>query len=309
MNESDNHVSGFVTLLGRPNAGKSTLLNALLGTKLSIVADKPQTTRNVIEGVLTMPEAQIVFLDTPGIHEPKNLLHKRMSERIREALDGRDLILFLADCSKHVGAQDEQALLWLQNVSCPVILVLNKIDLLPDKNALLPLIERYNSLRQFAEIIPISAMTGDGLPLLRQSIVGRLPKGPRYFPEDYLTSQPERFLAAELIREKILHRTREEVPHSVAVVIDQWVEEPRKDGTTLARILATVHVERAGQKAILIGERGAMLKRVGTEARTDIEKLLDRKVFLELFVKVTPDWRQRAAFLAELDAATQSQRE
>ncbi|MBI4908086.1 MAG: GTPase Era [Acidobacteria bacterium] len=309
MNESENHVSGFVTLLGRPNAGKSTLLNALLGTKLSIVADKPQTTRNVIEGVLTMPEAQIVFLDTPGIHEAKTLLHKRMSERIREALDGRDLILFLVDCSRRAGSQDEQALGWMKDISCPVILVLNKIDLLPDKNALLPLMERYSTLREFADIIPISAITGDGLATLRQAIVAKLPKGPRYFPEDYLTSQPERFLAAELIREKILHHTHEEVPHSVAVVIDTWVDEPRKDGTTLARILATVHVERSGQKAILIGQRGTMLKLVGTEARTDIEKLLDRRVFLELFVKVTPDWRQRAAFLAELDESTQSQRE
>lgn len=309
MTETENHVSGFVSLIGRPNAGKSTLMNALVGTKLSIVAGKPQTTRTIVDGVLTLPEAQIVFLDTPGIHEANTLLHKRMTEKIREALEGRDLLLFLADATRNIAPPDERALEWLNGVTCPVILVLNKIDRLPDKNALLPLMEGYNKLREFVETIPISALTGDGLPALQHAMIARLPKGPRLFPEDYLTSQPERFLAAELIREKILHHTSEEVPHSVAVVVDQWVDEPRRDGSTMARILATVHVERSGQKAIIIGERGSMLKQIGTEARGDIEKLLERKVFLELFVKVTADWRQRAGFLTELDQSSHSQRE
>lgn len=303
--DTDNHVSGFVSLIGRPNAGKSTLMNALIGTKLSIVADKPQTTRTIVDGVLTMPGAQVVFLDTPGIHEPKNLLHKRMAEKIREALEGRDLVLFLADASHGVSGQDERALEWVKEIDTPVILVLNKIDLLGSKTLLLPLMERYGALRDFAGVIPISALTGDGVPALRHAILARLPQGPRYFPEDYLTGQPERFLAAELVREKILIHTREEVPHSVAVVVDQWADEPRRDGTTMTRILATVHVERQGQKAILIGEKGTMLKLVGSEARADIEKLLDRKVYLELFIKVTPDWRQRAGFLAELEQNAQ----
>ncbi|MCZ2146439.1 MAG: GTPase Era [Bryobacterales bacterium] len=304
MTQSPRHSAGFVSLIGRPNAGKSTLMNALIGMKLAIVADKPQTTRTIIQGVMTLPEAQVVFLDTPGIHEPKTLLHKRMIEKIREALEGRDLILFLAEATHPPAAADEQAITWLKNVRAPVILVLNKIDLLENKAAMLPVLEQYASRHDWAEMIPVSGLTGDGLDLLRKAIVDRLPEGPPLYPPDYLTSHPERFLVAELIREKILHLTREEVPHSVAVIIDTWAEEPRKDGSTLTRILATIHVERDGQKSILIGRKGSMLKQIGTQARLEIEPLLDRGIYLELFVRVTPDWRMKSQFLHELDQSS-----
>jgi GTP-binding protein Era len=303
--------SGFVSIIGRPNAGKSTLLNALLGAKLAIVADKPQTTRTSIQGVWTQastdaaPGAQIIFLDTPGIHEPKSLLHKRMTDKIREALDGRDLLLFVVDASRPFVKADEEALEWIRALQTPVILVLNKVDAMESKAALLPLIAHYQGLREFAEIIPISALAEDGVELVRKAILERLPEGPQYFPDDYLTDQPERFLVAELIREKILHFTHQEVPHAVAVMVDQWEEVPRPNGT-LTRILATIHVERSGQKAILLGNKGAMLKRIGTAARLDIERLYDRKVYLELFVKVSEGWRERAQFLNELDQSAVS---
>lgn len=303
MSEPARHVSGFVSLIGRPNAGKSTLLNALLGTKVAIVASKPQTTRTAIQGVLTLPGAQIIFVDTPGIVEPKNLLHRRMQQRIREALEGRDLILFVVDATLEFGPEDERALGWIAQVRQPVLLVLNKIDALERKEALLPLIEQYRQRHQFEEYLPISALTGEGLEALREAILKRLPEGPRYFPEDHLTNQPERFLVAELIREKILHHTHQEVPHCVAVVVEHWQEEERPGGAR-TRISATIHVERPGQKAILIGEKGSMLKKIGTDARLEIEALLGRKVFLELFVKVSPDWRQRASFLDELEATS-----
>ncbi|MCC6389084.1 MAG: GTPase Era [Bryobacterales bacterium] len=304
MTQSPRHSSGFVSLIGRPNAGKSTLMNALVGTKLAIVADKPQTTRTIIQGVMTLPEAQVVFLDTPGIHEPKTLLHKRMIEKIREALEGRDLILFLAEATHPPATADEQAITWLKDVRTPVILVLNKIDLLENKPAMLPVLEQYASLHDWAAMIPVSGLTGDGLDVLRKAIVDKLPEGPPLYPPDYLTSHPERFLAAELIREKILHLTREEVPHSVAVIIDTWAEEPRKDGSILTKILATIHVERDGQKSIIIGRNGSMLKQIGTQARLEIEPLLDRGIYLELFVRVTPDWRMKSQFLHELDQSS-----
>lgn len=309
MTQSPKHVSGFVSLVGRPNAGKSTLLNALLGTKLAIVADKPQTTRTIVQGVLTEPGAQIVFLDTPGILAPRNLLHKRMAEKIREGMEGRDVIVYLADASKHFTADDEQALEWIKPVTQPVLLALNKVDLLDHKNALLPLLEMYQSKAAFAEYIPMSAKTGDGLDLLKSAILSRLPEGPSYFPDDYLTDQPERFLAAELIREKILLLTHREVPHSVAVLIEKWEEVPRKDGSILTRVAAAIHVEKPGHKGILIGQKGEMLKRIGTDARQDMESLLGRKIFLEMFVKVSEDWRQKQQFLHELDQTSVSQRE
>lgn len=305
MTDQPKHRSGFVSIVGRPNAGKSTLLNQLLGTKLAIVADKPQTTRTAIQGVLTLPAAQVVFLDTPGIHQPKNLLHKRMLEVIRQALEGRDLLLFVVDATSRFSPHDEEALRWIEEVKTPAILVLNKIDAMENRTAVLGLIEAYKAKREFDEYVPVSALRGDLGPL-RQLILDRMPEGPRYFPEDHLTDLPEKFLAAELVREKILHATREEVPHSVAVAVDVWKEEPRAKGGVLTRISATIHVERPGQKAILIGERGSMLKKIGTEARTEIEQLLDRKVFLELFVRLTPDWRQRAQFLNELERMTVS---
>lgn len=289
-------VSGFVSLLGRPNSGKSTLLNALVGTKLAITADKPQTTRTSVEGVLTLPHAQIVFMDTPGIHRSDTVFNKRMMESVRASLDGRDLLLFLVDASESFEDRDQHAVDLVKKSETPAFVVLNKVDLLKEKAALLPLIEKYRELHEFAEFVPVSALTGEGLEELTNLIVARLPEGPAYFPADHLTDQPERFLAAELIREKILHLTRQEVPHAVAVLIDRWNETPR-----LTRISATIYVEKDGQKAIIIGARGAMLKRIGTEAREEMESLLDRKVFLELFVKVRPGWRENAEFLNTLD--------
>jgi GTP-binding protein Era len=291
--------SGFVSLVGRPNAGKSTLLNALVGQKVAIVADKPQTTRVSIQGVLHLPQAQIVFIDTPGIHKADTPLNKRMMETVRAALEERDLLLFLADAARPFGEDDRHALDLLRKTATPVILVLTKIDLLRDKAALLPIIEGYQAAYEFADYIPVSAVKGDGLKVLKKVILERLPEGPAYFPEDHVTDQPERFLAAELIREKVLLATRQEVPHSVAVIVDRWEETPR-----LTRVFATVRVERPGQKAIIIGSQGAMLKRIGTQARQEIERLLGIKLFLDLHVRVEPGWRSRPAFLDALDWRT-----
>ena len=288
--------SGFVSLVGRPNAGKSTLLNALVGHKVAIVADKPQTTRVSIQGVLHLPQAQVVFMDTPGIHKADTPLNKRMMDTVRAALEERDLLLFLADAAEPFGEDDRRAIDVLRKTQTPVILVLNKIDLLRDKAALLPLIERYKAVFEFADFVPVSAAKGNGLDVLKKVIVERLPVGPAYFPEDHVTDQPERFLAAELIREKVLLATRQEVPHSVAVIVDRWEESPR-----LTRVFATIRVERPGQKAIVIGAKGAMLKRIGTQARQEIERLLGIKLFLDLHVRVEPGWRSRPVFLDALD--------
>ena len=290
------HRSGFLSIIGRPNAGKSTLLNALVGGKLAIVSEKPQTTRTSIEGVLNLDGAQIVFLDTPGIHKSTSLLNRRMMETVRSAIEERDLVLYLADTIAPFGDEDIQALDVIRNLRAPVFLLLTKIDLLKDKRMLLPRIERYKAAREFAEYIPISSITGEGLDKLREAILARLPEGPAYFPPDYLTDQPERFLAAELIRERILRETRQEVPHSVAVLVDQWLETPK-----LTRIVATVCVERPGQKAIVIGSKGATLKKIGTLARQEMEAMFSRKIFLELFVKVHKNWRESPEFLNAID--------
>ena len=289
-------VSGFVSILGRPNAGKSTLLNSLVGAKIAIVAEKPQTTRTAIQGVLNLPGAQVVFLDTPGIHKPDTALNRRMIEVVKSALDERDLLLYLADVTRPLTMEDRDAVALLRRVRTPTLLLLNKIDKLRDKRRLLALIEDYRALHEFEEYIPISALRDDGLDVLRNTILARLPEGPAYFPPDYLTDQPERFMAAELIREKILHETREEVPHAVAVVVDRWEETPK-----LTKIAATIYVERDGQKAIVIGARGSMLKKAGTAARQEIELLLGRKVFLEMHVKVQPKWRENPRFLDAVD--------
>jgi len=295
--------SGFVSLIGRPNVGKSTLLNALVGRKVAIVADKPQTTRTSIQGVLTTPEAQVIFLDTPGVHESNTLLNRRMMETVRAALYERDLLLLLVDATRPRGDEDRQALDLTRQGGAPTLLVLNKVDLLKDKKQLLPLIEQYKSEFDFADYIPISAAKGNGLPELRAAIISRLPEGPAYFDPDHITDQPERFLAAEFIREKVLRLTREEVPHAVAVLIDQWEETPE-----ITRIYATILVERAGQKGIIIGARGAMLKRIGTEARQEIEGLFAAKIFLGLHVKLQPNWRENAAFLDSIDWRTMAGR-
>lgn len=288
--------SGFVSILGRPNAGKSTLLNALVGAKLAIVSEKPQTTRTTIQGVVNLEGAQIAFVDTPGIHVSGSLLNRRMMETVRSALEDRDLLLYLGDAAAHFGDEDAQALDALRDVTTPAFLVLTKIDKVADKRLLLPLIGQYKAVREFAEYIPVSAVTGEGLDQLRSEIVARLPEGPAYFPPDYFTDQPERFLAAELIRERILRETRQEVPHAVAVIVDQWEQK-----AGLLRISAAIYVERAGQKAIIIGDKGAMLKKIGTLARQELEAMFSRKVFLELFVKVRKDWRESAEFLNAID--------
>ncbi|MBI5086692.1 MAG: GTPase Era [Acidobacteria bacterium] len=290
------HVSGFVSILGRPNAGKSTLLNALVGTKVAIVADKPQTTRTTIQGVWTSPAAQVVFVDTPGIHDAGTIFNRRMMQSINEALSERDLLLYLIDSTRAPGAEDEKALELIKGAHTPAIAVFNKVDALENPAALLPLIDRYRQWHEFDEFLPLSALKGVGLEELRAAILKRLPAGPAWFPADHVTDQPERFLAAEIIREKILASTRAEVPHSVAVLVDEWKEEGR-----LTRVSATVHVERPGQKAIIVGARGAMLKQIGSEARLEIERLLGRKLFLALFVKVSPKWRENERFLKELD--------
>jgi GTPase len=290
------HRAGFVAILGRPNAGKSTLLNALMGTKLAIVASKPQTTRTAIQGVLTLPEAQIVFLDTPGIHKSTTPLNKRMMDTVRAAADAPDVVLFVIDSLARFSEEDAQAVDLAKKAGAPVIAVLNKVDWLEEKPKLLALIERYRAVHDFAAYIPISARAGQGLDELRKEIVERLPDGPAQYPADYVTDQPERFLAAEVIREKVLHHTQQEVPHAVAVMIESWEDTPK-----ILRIAATIYVERPGQKAILIGAGGAALKKIGTLARQELERSLNRKIFLQTLVKVRAGWRQEPEFLAAVD--------
>lgn len=289
------HRAGFVAIVGRPNSGKSTLLNALVGEKLAITAHQPQTTRTTLQGVVTTPNAQIVFIDTPGIHNARTIFNDRMMQALRSALKQPDLILYLVDASRPEPAGDEDALHLLPKTAM-AFLVPNKVDRIKDKRLLLPLIERYLKLFPFIDAVPISAKEREGISELKNTIEQHLPEGPALFSDDYLTDQPARFLAAEIIRERILHALRDEVPHAVAVQIDAWEEKPR-----ITRIAATIHVERSGQKAILIGSHGQMLKRIGTESRERLEKLLGKKVFLSLFVKVKPHWREDAAFLDAID--------
>ena len=291
--------SGFISIVGRPNAGKSTLLNALVGQKVAIVADKPQTTRTSIQGVLTRPDAQIVFVDTPGIHKADSQINKRLMDAVRASLEERDLLLFLADATRAVALEDRRAVEMSTRAGTPVILVFTKVDLVPDKSKLLPLIEQYQGLHPFVDIVPVSATRRDGLDDLLRAILDQLHEGPRYFPDDYITDQPERFLAAELVREKVLQLTRQEVPHSVAVMVDRWEET-----SGLTRIFATIRVERPGQKAIVIGKKGSVLVKIGTQARLEMEKLFGVKIYLDLHVRVQPGWREKAAFLNTLDWRT-----
>jgi GTPase len=288
--------SGFASIIGRPNAGKSTLLNALIGEKLAIVSEKPQTTRTTIQGVVNLPGSQIVFIDTPGIHKSTTLFNKRMMETVRTALEDRDVLLYVADASMPASTEDTDAVSVLKDLSTPVLLLANKIDRVQDKRKLLPFIEQFKAVREFDEYIPVSATTGEGLDRVREAIVSRLPEGPSYFPADHLTDQPERFLAGELIREQILRNTRQEIPHAVAVLIERWEESAK-----ITKIAATIYVERDGQKAIIIGAGGAALKKIGTVARHEIEKMLGRHIFLELFVKVQKDWRENPEFLNAID--------
>jgi GTP-binding protein Era len=294
--------SGFVCILGRPNAGKSTLLNALVGERLAIISPKPQTTRNRILGVVNIPKqgkrggAQVVLIDTPGVHKPDSSLGRKMMVEVREALEGCDLILLIVDVTKRLGGEDEFALKMAQQTGTPVFLLLNKVDLLRDKKALLPIIEDYRKRHDFKEVIPMSALKKEGLDLLLEKLVESLPAGPQYFAEDQITDQPMRFMAAEIIREQVLLATKEEVPYATTVVVEEFEE-----GAKLTRVAATIYCEREGQKAILVGKGGQMLKKIGTAARHNIERMSGTKVFLELFVKVQPGWRDSRAFVDELD--------
>ena len=288
--------SGFVAILGRPNVGKSTLLNALVGAKVSIVTNRPQTTRDAIQGVLTRPEGQIVFVDSPGIHEPRQALGRRMMREVRRATSGCHLILLVIDAAAPFRAGDRSVVDRVRKTKIPAFLLLNKIDLLPSKRPLLPEIDRYRQLHEFEEFVPLSARKKDNLELLVRLLLGRLPEAHPYYPEDFITDQPERFLAAELIREQMIRATRQEVPHSLAVLIDSWEES-----SGLLRLTATVYVEREGQKGILIGSRGGQLKRIATSARRELEARFGRKVFLEMFVKVRSGWRDQTGFVSQTD--------
>ncbi len=295
--------SGFVCILGRPNAGKSTLLNALVGEKLAIVSPKPQTTRNRILGIVQIPKqkkkagGQIVLIDTPGVHRPDSSLGRNMMSEVREALEGCDLLLLIVDVTRKFGPSDESVLEMAKKSRTPVFLLLNKIDLFRNqKDKLLPIINEYQKLHAFKEIIPISARKPEGLGLLLESVIRVLPEGPRYFPDDQVTDQPTRFMVAEIIREQVLHETSEEVPYATTVLVEQFEE-----GAKLTRIAAAIYCEREGQKRILIGKQAQMLKKIGTAARLQIEKMVGTRVFLELFVKVSPDWRESHTFIEELD--------
>ncbi|WP_068622086.1 GTPase Era [Paenibacillus tuaregi] len=287
--------SGFVAIVGRPNVGKSTLMNQVIGQKIAIMSDKPQTTRNKIHGVYTTPEMQIVFLDTPGIHKRQSKLGDFMNQTALNTLGEVEAVLFLADASEGFGGGDRFIIERLKGINTPVILILNKIDKI-EPEQLLPLIEEYRKLNDFAEIIPISAKLGNNVTTMLEQISKYLPEGPQYYPEDQVTDHPEQFVCAELIREKILHNTREEVPHSIAVTI----EDMRVESNGVVHISAVIFVERDSQKGIIIGKQGAMLKEVGRLARQDIENLLGSKIFLELWVKVKKDWRNQDRVLRDL---------
>jgi GTP-binding protein Era len=287
--------SGFVALVGRPNSGKSTLLNALVGAKVSIVTPVPQTTRNRILGIAHRPDGQVVFMDTPGIHKPLSRLNEQMMNFVRQALEERDLTVLIVDASTRFGKGDEFAVQLLKQYAPKTILALNKIDIIK-KPQLLPLMDRYAKLHDFEEIVPISALRGEGLSELMAAIVERLPEGPQYFPSDVYTDQPERFLAAEIVREKVITHTQQELPYVTAVLIEEFEESE-----DLTRIHAEILVERGTQRPIILGRGGQRIKQIGTEARVELEKLFPPKVFLELFVKVEPHWRDNRAIVAALD--------
>jgi GTP-binding protein Era len=288
--------AGFVSLIGRPNAGKSTLLNHIIGTKIAIVSDKPQTTRTRIVGVKNYADGQIVFVDTPGIHRPLHRLNVRMVDAALETLREVDVVVLVFDASTRPGRGDEYVSNLLKGVRAPVVLALNKIDLVT-KASLLPLMERAQRWHDFAALVPVSATTGDGIDHLEQVLLERMSESAPIYPDDYLTDPPERALAAEIVREKVLMHTRAELPFSTAVAVDQFDESSRDE---LLKIYCTIFVEQESQKPIVIGRGGEMIKRVGTEARLDLERFFDTKVFLDLRVKVNPDWRNNERTLDDL---------
>ncbi|KEK26229.1 GTPase Era [Bacillus gaemokensis] len=287
--------SGFVSIIGRPNVGKSTFLNRIIGQKIAIMSDKPQTTRNKIQGVYTENDSQVIFIDTPGIHKPKHKLGDFMVKMAQTTLKEVDIVLFMVNAAEGFGRGEEFIIEKLQETKQPVFLVINKIDQVHPEQ-LLELIDQYRKLHDFAEIVPISALDGNNVEALIGAIKKYLPEGPQYYPDNQVTDHPERFIIAELIREKVLHLTREEVPHSVAVVIDAI--QKREGGAVYVN--ATIIVERPSQKGIIIGKQGKMLKEVGKRARFDIEALLGSKVFLEVWVKVQKDWRNKMSQLRDL---------
>ncbi|WP_066636541.1 GTPase Era [Desulfolucanica intricata] len=284
--------SGFVAIIGRPNVGKSTLMNRMIGQKVAIMSDKPQTTRHKIHSVLTRDHAQVVFLDTPGVHKPKHKLGQHMVDTALSTLKEVDLILFMVEANTPSGAGDQYIMNELSKIATPIFLIINKVDLI-SKNQLLPLIAEFQTKLDFKEIIPVSALQGDNVDRLADLIIRYLPEGPKYYPDDMITDKPEQFIMAELIREKVLHLTSQEIPHSVAVVIEDI--QPRPNNTVYVGSL--IYVERDSQKGIIIGKKGQMLKQIGQLAREDIEKLLGSKIYLELRVKVRDDWRNKEAFL------------
>ena len=293
--EKKEFCSGFVAVVGRPNAGKSTLVNRLVGQKIAIVTSKPQTTRNRIQGIVTKPQGQIVFIDTPGLHEADSALGRQMMQEVAAALEGIDVLLLMVDASRMHPHADDLLLEKAKRFRGRTILALNKVDRLP-KPKLLPLIESFSKAFEFSAILPISALKGDGCDDLLGEILKQLPQGEPYFPEDQVTDQPERFLAAEIIREKAIQLMYHEVPYALAVVVEKYEETPR-----LLRIEAVMNVERDSQKKILIGHKGEMLKKIGTEARKELEAILGSKIYLGLFVKVAPDWRENPQKVRELD--------
>jgi GTPase len=295
VSNDQEYKSGFISIIGRPNVGKSTFINRVIGQKIAIMSDKPQTTRNKVQGVLTTNDAQYIFIDTPGIHKPKHKLGDFMMKVAQNTLKEVDVILFMVNAEEGYGRGEEFILEKFQSIKTPVFLIINKIDTIhPDK--LLTVIESYKDKFNFSEIVPISALEGNNVETLLDVIKQYLPEGPQYYPADQVTDHPERFIVSELIREKALHLTREEIPHSLAVVIEKMERQQDKD---MVHVMATVIVERDSQKGIIIGKQGKMLKEIGKRARVDIENLLGSKVFLELWVKVQKDWRNKASQLRD----------
>ncbi|MCI2875220.1 GTPase Era [Staphylococcus hominis] len=289
------HKSGFVSIIGRPNVGKSTFMNRVIGHKIAIMSDKAQTTRNKIQGVMTREDAQIIFLDTPGIHKPKHKLGDYMMRVAKNTLSEIDAIMFMVNVNEDIGRGDEYIMEMLKNVKTPVFLVLNKIDLVhPD--VLMPQIEKYKTYMEFTEIVPISALEGLNVDHFIDVLKDYLPEGPKYYPDDQISDHPEQFVVGEIIREKILHLTSEEIPHAIGVNVDRMIKESEER----VRIEATIFVERDSQKGIVIGKGGKKLKEVGKRARRDIEMLLGSKVYLELWVKVQKDWRNKVNFIRQM---------
>ena len=288
--------TGFVSLVGLPNAGKSTLLNRLVGTKLAIVSDKPQTTRTRLVGVRNYPEGQVVYVDTPGIHKPVHRMNVRMVDAAMDAMRDVDVAGVVLDATQRPAGGQQVLFDLVRPLTIPVVLVLNKVDQIA-KPKLLPIIDRVRQEREFTEIVPVSALTGDGVERLEQVFLAHLPEGEPLYPADYLTDQPERFFVAEIVREQVLQHTHAELPFSTAVIVDKW-EEPEQG--TLLRLYCTILVERDSQKPIIIGRRGEMIKAIGTAARLELERFFDRKVFLDLHVKVKTEWREDERTLDEL---------